>query len=380
MEKLVNIRKIIRENVKRRILLEITLKTIEKDIEAASKLDVIDAELKNRLNKHKANLIKRSQKKMRNKKRKARVGSAINNIQSITNPKKANRSNEKQRTNGRKSKSAPNAGTTASSETIKWKQYKKQTAWLYRLNTETNNWETKKVSTGKVFVLGHPDGKTGLKQKKYLKTISLLNTAFVSDLDAAKIDKSKRYVHVKKTETTTAKTSSKKTSTTGGGDADYGESDSSDELPNAAITLKVLKELIRKTSYVAPSTSTGVPNLSSIPISCIDDEDGSDKRINVKGGGTSAGDHRYNSVSEFLKSGTGTSEYFNNKGDTVNSNYTLYIGRTFITKTSKKLGDCEVFDLYVDGTSYYNARIGGYTSIKNGTNNKHYVVPFETVK
>ena len=212
-----NIRKLIRENVKRRILLEITLKTIEKDIEAAANMKKLNPKIKKRLGKHKASLLKRSKKKMRNKKRKKRVGDAMNNIQSIiTTPKK----DKPGLTKGKKSASAKktdanNADTTASNETIEWKQYKKQTAWLYRLNTETNNWETKKVSTDKVFVLGHPDGKTGLKQKKYLTTISLLNKAFVGDLDAAGIDKNKRYVYVEKKASATKAVTTAKTKKTG---------------------------------------------------------------------------------------------------------------------------------------------------------------------
>tara|TARA_R110002153_G_scaffold119238_3_gene264228 strand:+ start:4673 stop:5794 length:1122 start_codon:yes stop_codon:yes gene_type:complete len=365
MEKLVNIRKIIRENVKRRILLEITLKTIEKDIEAASKLDVIGAKLKNRLNKHKANLIKRSQKKMRNKKRKARVGSAINSIQSITNPKKDAKTNVKQRTNGSKSTAATNAGTTASSETIKWKQYKKQTAWLYRLNTATNNWETKKVSTDKVFVLGHPDGETDLKQKKYLTTISLLNKAFVSDLDAAKIEKKKRYVHVKETTTAvkTKKTNKTKTSS----------SVSSEDVPGESENKETKKryESVKFSEY--KNKMTGVyrsyKGVTTVPIS----------QVSTVNPPTVSNENIFKLTSDYTNSSINTYHTGNNKQ--TSNNYDL-----IVKKTGKTLPDpdnngknFEFVNLFIDGTGNYNYMIRDYVIVKDTTDNKVYFKPWYIV-
>jgi len=143
------------------------------------------------------------------------------------------------------------------------------------------------------------------------------------------------------------------------------------------VTYEELKKSIQNTRYSPPRASNKIPKLDAIPVSFIKSADGNDNDINVKGGGTAAGQNKYDSLSKFLESGTGTSKYFNKKGQTVNSNFVLIVGST-TKKGSMGSDNYAIFSLYVDGTALYNAKIDNYTAVKQG--GEVYIVPFSEVK
>jgi len=146
------------------------------------------------------------------------------------------------------------------------------------------------------------------------------------------------------------------------------------DKPYTLVTLEELKGLIKDTRYSPPKATNKIPNLNAIPVAFIKSADGNDNDINVKGGGTSAGQNKYNSLSKFLESGTGTSDYFNKSGKTVNSNFVLIVGST----AKKEITGHDIFSLYVDGTALYNAKINNYTAVKQ--DGEVYIVPFSKIK
>lgn len=145
------------------------------------------------------------------------------------------------------------------------------------------------------------------------------------------------------------------------------------------VTYEDLKKRIKigpKDSITTSATFT----LSSIPITYIKSADGSDNKINVTGSGTRDGSHRYKSVTDFIKDGTGTSEYFDRDGRINNSNFDFVIsGGSSKTEFIDDVG-YELFNLYIDGTLNYNASIKNYTAVKQRKTKEVYIVPVADIK
>ena len=81
----------------------------------------------------------------------------------------------------------------------------------------------------------------------------------------------------------------------------------------------------------------------------------------------------HENVPVFLASGTGTSEYFNAQGKTINSNYDIVVKLGTSLKATVSDVTYDVIDVFIDGTLGYNARLKNYTAIKKS--GKIYLVP-----
>jgi hypothetical protein len=133
------------------------------------------------------------------------------------------------------------------------------------------------------------------------------------------------------------------------------------------VTREDLKKAIN-VSTKKPTSTNAKHSLSAIPLEYVNGS----PPLNPQGLASGPSQWHEN-VPVFLASGTGTSEYFNAQGKTINSNYDIVVKLGTSLKATVSDVTYDVIDVFIDGTLGYNAKLKNYTAIKKS--GKIYLVP-----